>query len=771
MKFKSASAVESLVWEMKLADYPRALNRQKIDEVFNGFPPYTDSEVTADNINVNVNFLEGAQIAHDARSQMRNALMTPSPAFTVEFDSGPRWKRDAWANYITKSINRIMRESSRYRIARKGVFSLDVLHGIGPTVYRNRERWEPKCKSVADVLIPSGTELDLDNLPFFAVYENYTAQQLKDLISGPNIDPGWQIENVKKAIRWVDQEAQKLMSASWPEVWSPEKMSERIKEDSGLYSSDRVPTVDCWRFFYFNDSGKTKGWSQKVVLDAWGEPGVGGAGGITIPRKPGKNGQNDPAFLYDSGNRKFASNLNELIHFQFADVSSVAPFRYHSVRSLGFLLYAVCQLQNRLRCKFNEALFENLMQFFRVTNPADAERAMRINLTDKTPLPDGIQFVKADERWKIDKALVEMGFELNRQSMQDNSSAFTQDYDLGEKPQETATRTMAKVNAGTSLVASMLNDAYEQQAYQYREICRRFCIANSGDNDVRRFRNEVLSRGVPDEMLNAERWIIQPVRVIGAGNRTIQIATADKLMMIYTKLDPSAQQYVKRFYISANTEDYDLANQLVPEQPKVTDSIHDAQLSLGTLMQGIPVLVKDGTNHEEEIVALFGGMVQVLRRIEGTGSNPPIDQILGLQTVASHVEQLIAFVAQDSAQPHHRGMPEDKSVKQKVKLWSDDLAKIMNQLKGYAQRWQESQKQQQQGQLDPNMAKIQAEIIRAQMKANLAKQSHAERTAQRQITFEQQFKQEQQRNELELVQKAQDIAIEGQRKRMASFQE
>jgi len=40
------------------------------------------------------------------------------------------------------------------------------------------------------------------------------------------------------------------------------------------------------------------------------------------------------------------------VAFQFADLSAVAPFRYHSVRSLGWLLYAVINLQNRLRCKF-----------------------------------------------------------------------------------------------------------------------------------------------------------------------------------------------------------------------------------------------------------------------------------------------------------------------------------------------------------------------------------------------------------------------------------
>ena len=61
---------------------------------------------------------------------------------------------------------------------------------------------------------------------------------------GPRVDPAWNLPLVESAIAWVDQQAQSLMNASWPEVWSPEKMSERVKQDGGIYASDSVPTID-----------------------------------------------------------------------------------------------------------------------------------------------------------------------------------------------------------------------------------------------------------------------------------------------------------------------------------------------------------------------------------------------------------------------------------------------------------------------------------------------------------------------------------------------
>ena len=40
MQFKSARAIEQLVWNMRLADYPRSLDRARIDSLANGSPPY-----------------------------------------------------------------------------------------------------------------------------------------------------------------------------------------------------------------------------------------------------------------------------------------------------------------------------------------------------------------------------------------------------------------------------------------------------------------------------------------------------------------------------------------------------------------------------------------------------------------------------------------------------------------------------------------------------------------------------------------------------------
>ena len=93
MNFTRADIVEQVVWQMRLADYPRATNRALINDLANGVPPYTQQEVAQNNISTNVNFLELTRISHDARRQFYNAFSVPFPFFDVGIDIDPKHRK------------------------------------------------------------------------------------------------------------------------------------------------------------------------------------------------------------------------------------------------------------------------------------------------------------------------------------------------------------------------------------------------------------------------------------------------------------------------------------------------------------------------------------------------------------------------------------------------------------------------------------------------------------------------------------------------------
>lgn len=746
---------------MRAADYPRSANRARIDNLFNGVAPYTQEEQVQNRINTNVNWLDATRIHQDACRQFENGIMKPGNYFTVKLDSGPIHQRTKFSDIITAELNKRLKASLQYTETLHNVFSQLVLHGVGPVSWPDKQMWCPTMHSMGDVLVPSRTLLTMENLSYFGIFRRYTAAELWRKTHGPRVDRAWNMPVVEKAIKWAMTQYGQTISGS-DYVWNPERWAEDIKSNTGLYASDQVPTIDCWDFYFLDDSKKEWGWKRRIVLDA--PPRTEASGGkIAANNKSLIDGRNE--FIYNPGDRNYASKLSEILHFQFADGSVVAPFRYHSVRSLGFLLYAVCHLQNRLRCKLNDATFESLLNYFRVANPDDAERLQKIDLINLGVIPEGLSFVPQQERWQVNQNLVQQTMLLNRQSMAENSTSYTNDFGQNPErrtPEKTATQVTAEVNAATAMVGSMLQRAYGYQEHQDHEIGRRFCIKDSKDADVRAFRMACLKRGVPEEMLVVERWNISHERVIGSGNKQLQLGQLGLLMQQINRYDPDAQRMILRDFTFAATDDPAKTDELVPFQKTLTtDSVHDAQLSASTMLLGLQMGLKQGVNHGEYAAALLGAMKNTIDKVAATGGVGTIEDIAGLQNLAGQTIDGQPIEGNGVAN-HIAILAQEDSNKEEVKKLQDVLGRLMNEVKAMAQRLQEQQGQAQgNGELPADeVVRLKAQLVLAEAKAETMKASAAQKLQQKQAQFEQRMQQTAARDELSNAQAIRRAQVE-----------
>lgn len=740
MKFDQAEQVEAVCYQMRLGDYPRSKNRALINNLFNGVPPYEDQDVEANNIEVNVNFLESTRLGHEARSQFYQAFQKPGAYFTCTTDTGAPHRRATYNTVVTSELAKIMKRSIPYMECLRSKFALDVLHGIAPAGWKDSQHWRPDALGVEDVFVPASTLLTMANLPFFAIKRSFTAPELIKLTRGAKADPAWNMKLVDSAIESIDKESISLMGANWPEIWSPEKMQERVKGDGGFYVSDSVPTISVFDFYFWSDDGDTAGWRRRMILDSWSTP-TGAGSAIEMKDSPSDIFKNFKGqFLYNPEERVFASELSRIVNWQFADLSSVAPFRYHSVRSLGFLLYNVCHLQNRMRCKFSEAVFEQMLVYFRVKSMEDAQRVLKVDLVNRGFIDDTVDFIKASDRYQVNTQLVEMGLNENRNLIAQNSSSYTSQGANANRSnvEKTKFEVMSEVNAMTSLVSASLQQAYFYQIPEYREIFRRFTIKDSVDPEVRSFQAACLRKGVPTKVLyNSECWELEPERVLGAGNKTLEMAIAQQLMEYRNLYDPESQRQILHDVTLAITDDPGRADSLVPPTvAKITDSVHDAQLAAGTLMQGLPVAMKSGMNHIEYVETLLHTLVAVIQ--QGTKS---MTRVMGMQMMGQNIGEHIQVIAQN---------PEEK---QRVSMYGDQLAKLMNAVKQLGQQLQQEQQQTgggDDGAAAESQAKVQAMLIQAKAKAESGATAHAQKTAQRQIQFEMEEKRKQQQFQLDM---------------------
>lgn len=747
MKFDDPNVVESICYQMRQADYPRSRNRALINNLMNGLPPYTAQEEEENDINFNVNFLSGPRLGHDARTQFYQGILNPGNYFKSSCDAGPVHKRQEWGAIVTEEMNKIMKKSMLYTEVQRSKIAMNVLHGIAPASWRDDKHWCPYAMEIADSLVPSATLLTMENLPMFAIYRSLTAPEIIKLTQARLLDPAWDRPMLKAALQWVDSQAVYLTNNQWPEIWAPEKSAERLKGDSGLYYGDQVPTINVYDFYFWNDSKKVSGWNRRMVLDAWSMPDESMISSRMdskpvqpVRRKGDLYDKYKGRFLYNPGNRKIGDR-QQIINWQFADLSAVAPFRYHSVRSLGFLMYNICHLENRLLCKVNAAVFEQMMMYFRIKGQDDLQRSLKVDLVDRGFVDDSVTFIPPNERWQVRADLIQLGLSQNQQIITNNASSMTQRQDYSQnRTEKTKFQVMAEMNAVNQLVSAGLAQAYMYQMPEYDEIARRFRIKDSPDPDVRRFQNNCLKRGVDESVLyHGECWTQEADRTIGAGNKTLEMAITEQLMAWRPMFDPDPQRQILRDAVLSVTSDPARARSLVPESPvKVTDSVHDAQLAAGTLLQGLPVSVKSGMNHIEYVNELMNALMSLIQQHQQMGMIPDQQRLMGMFNIGKHIEQHIQLIAQD---------PQEKA---RVKQYGDQLGKLMNVLKGFAQQLQEQQKAQGQQNGDAEAQKEQIKLQAMQQQAALKQQNtqtaHSQRTAQRQIAFEK----EQQRKDTEL---------------------
>lgn len=761
MKFNTAAAVEAVSWQLRLADYERDVNRSRINDLANGGPPYTEDDVLRQSIEVNVNDLSLTRLAHDARSQLYSAFNKPGHFYTATTDAGAVAKRGERSTTATKEVNRLMKRSLPYYECMRSAMALDVLHGIGPSNWEGTDRWRPIPLGVEDVLVPARTLLTMENLPFLAIYRPYTAHQLQRFIRNPKraTEAGWNVPAVRQAIRWADAATEKLHGGpTFHEYWSPSKMSERMKEDSGLYASDLVQNIDCIDFYFWDDAGRHEGWRRRIIFDAWGGYSAwkGSTGYGATKRMPEKNLLEQPLgksqFVFSSGDRVVADKLDQIIHWQFADLSAVAPFRYHSIRSLGWLLYAACHLQNRLRCSFAEAVFENMMMYMRVKSEDELAEVLNVTLANRKFIDQKVQFIPPTERWQPNYQFAQLGLNEFKQIIADNSSSYVQNQNFSrDRVEKTKFQVMAEVNAMQQMVSAALAQAYKYQEFQFREIFRRFLKKDSLDPDVQEFRARCLERDIPERYLVPDAWNIESERVMGGGNRTMEMAIAQQLWEMRAAFSPEAQQQIQRDVVLAITEDAARAEALVPRTPSVSRDRHDGMVSFGSLMAGAKIELTGAQNAIEIVQVWLAELGMQVQQATQMGNMASRDKITGMANVLDHCSRLIAQIGQDDAQ---------KELAKQLAQVSGNLA---NQIKGFAQRLAQQEQAQGQngnGEMAKLQAELQAELIRAQSKAKITEQSHAQRTAQRQVSFESKEAQEERKHQADIRREAEKASVE-----------
>lgn len=736
MTFKKASDVTATIRACDDVERIRGQNRVKVNELFNGFPPMSPDEARRWNLKVNVNWGEGPVLAQQARRQYYNAFVKPGNFFKVTLPAAPASHQAHWGNVITQQINRLMKKDREYFELIRSKFACVVAHGIGPQIWDDQESWLPRYVAIEDLRVPTDTEISLRNLEWFAERRLYTEGELVRKVWGTNSVKGWNKKVVARILKSYHSDNQRADDRyDWLD--NPEKVAELVKQNLGYYSSDAVPTIPLWHFYHREQKPtRDQPWFMVVVPDT-----------ATKSYPASLDDNSKDAFIYES-KKPIASDLSRLLHVQFGDLNNKAPFLWHSVRSLGFLLMEPCYWTNLLRCRFVQHVFETLNIWLRINDPSDRDRAQKIELFDRAVIPSGIEVIPQTQRHNIDPNLINNVMAQLRQLMSEASASYTQEIDTGTNKEQTATETMAKVSQVNAMMSGLLATAFMYESFSYEEICRRFCLSNSEDADVKEFQRECKKQKVPREWLNVNLWQITPEIPIGSGNPTMEMTQAQMLMQHRPMYSPTGQAQILHLFTEAATGNPVLAELLAPAVAKrdITDSQEIAGASFGALMQGVPPPVREDVSNTEMVEVLIGMLAGKITALAKAGNMATAQDIIGMQTVAGFIEERIQMISADETQ------------RQVTRQFADDLKNLTNEIKGFAQRFAEEEKKKQAAADPAMMAKAEATKVQAQQQIALNEQSHQQSLKQ----GNESFAAEQQRKQAEFVAEQRRLDAEAQ---------
>jgi hypothetical protein len=649
MDIDSPEQILTMIQAMQLAQQPLQRNRTLINALFNGESPWTDDEADAENVNTRVNWLHATRIASNATNQLNAAFFKGDRYFSVRVDKGPVRLRAPVSAIITKGINRELKRCRAYRAARESAHAQVVLHGPGPMPWRDRYCPYPSTGGIDDLIIPAGTLCDMSNLDRFAFYRELTWRQLNDAAFGKGADPSWNRDYVKALMATLYKTG--MTPIYQGNRWLfPEKMAEDYKEGASWTSNSTLPRLLAWDFFYCDE--ETGKWNRRIVLDYSSIGAATGDDGKPLVRDTDAVMKNREV-LYERDN--YADDWSEVLHFYTGNCSNVAPYRYHSMRSIGFLLFGACLTLNKLMCRQVDHMFQQLLTLFRNVSEDNREQLGLVDLHNFGVLPQGVNMVPANERYLVDPRFIELGVNQMTQLIAQSAMSFVPDLDGVSKDKAmTATETLVRQNQSVSLTSAVIGQLADQSTYEYREICRRFCIKDNPHPMAKKFRDELKKEGIDlDEYLDVDAWDVVPEVAVGAGNKASELMVTQALMQeLYPIADAEGQRLVARRRYSALTDNPDEAMMIWPEVPSPAgNDAQQAQNAFGILMDLHQPMVPDGVNHIVMVSVLVAQGMQSLQQAElamqqPSGLSIAVEKVAGVANVAAFAQQELVKVSQ-----------------------------------------------------------------------------------------------------------------------------
>lgn len=681
-RIKDAKSAHAIYTSIRNADDASSIDRQKIQSMLDGEPPYSPQQLKSlgQGYRANLNFGESAAALETALSAYSDLVNSVDRLASVKTSEGDPAQRVEWENIIAEEFHRTITDWDEFFYKQQMLSHQFVSQGVGVAYFEDNRSWKWSVCGLKDFKVPRGTPACDTKVEVATIERHYLVGELYQFIENPKIatELGWNVEETRRAILLSTDNGTSSNSRDW------ERLQEELKNNDLMYSHARSKVVRCIHYFVKEFDGTI---SHYIATRA-------GDSDDFLFKKPSRFKHANEAFVLFS----YGIGTNGLLH---------------SVRGLGYKLFPFIQLSNRMR---NAIVDGAMLSSALMIQPATGEDVSNLSLMYNGPLsilPPGINVVDKTMPNLAGNVLpIVRDLEVVRQN---NTGTYNPKQVMPDGDARTATEVQAQLAQQSLLSAQAMNLYYipfqKLLAEQFRRLATvKYRSDEPGGEEAIEFRKRIEARGVPWKAVE-KVYRVQAVRAIGAGSPGARMLAFNEFMAIMPRFDEVGQRNLIRDRVAARVG-YDQVDRYIPkgEVERIPIDAKIAELENDAMQGGRGVSVNPGENHAVHAKVHLEDANRFLQALQQNQVDPKLAMsYLQVQYPHStaHVEQL----ASDPSRSQEVGMA--REILNQVREAVENIGK---QLAAQAKREAQARASQQGGQVDP---KTQLAIQKAQIDSQI----------------------------------------------------
>lgn len=687
-RLRDVKSAVSIFNTLLKADEGSAVNRSRIDSMFDGVAPYSQAQLAASGqgLKTNLNFGEAQRLLDISLSAYVDLYSSLERLVEVKSTTGERSEQGPKEDIVAQELTNLFRRWPEFHSSYLRLCTQFVKHGVGITYFDSPEDWKFRVGGFNDILIPRQSQATEDAIDIAVGRRRYHLHELHGFIKNEKAAKavGWNVAEVKRAMLKNVRTTSRTNSGNTYSDY--EDLQVEIKNND-LYTGHQNPTVD--------------------VLHYW----VRELDGSVSHYISAENSPKD--FMYKKVSR-YDTPEQAYIFFTYGVGSNGT---YHSIRGLGQRIFAHVQTSNRLRCQqIDGAMLASAVMI----QPENQRSLDELSFTFY-----GAYAVMSPNVKIVEKAIPNLGTAV-QPALQDLTQQLNLNTDTMSpygpnqtSPYKNKMQVVADMDVATRISGSTLNLFYSSWTRLMREMVRRVIQSKRPDAAIKDFFDRCEKRGVDKEFIKKlDVAQTKAVRSIGNGSQANRLVSLRELQGISGQFDDVGRRNLTRDIVSTRVG-HDLADRYVPAQESERQTVDTkiAYLENQQLQQGQQVPVVSSELHGQHLqlhVPLLQQFIQAINE----GQADPQQVLPALQALYQHISETAQYASGDPALGAVVGNA--KQVLQYAEEAINNTMKALEKIQREQQQMAgEGGEQPQSSEVDMKLQKAQVDMQITQQKAEL----------------------------------------------------